>query len=98
MNGGSSSGLLIEVYWNGWPPYYKSAMRTSGIWGENVQATPMGLAHPKLDNVTVNATYIEGIHWPGNRMRSRRPNAFRGMDEILPMAASYKRALMQVAY
>jgi hypothetical protein len=31
-------------------------------------------------------------------MRSRRPNAFRGMDEILPMAASYKRALMQVAY
>ena len=79
LNGGSSSGLVIEVFWRGWPPYYRSAMLASGIWGEGVQATPTGLAPPKLDNVTVNVSKIEQIN---SIMRSRSPAMLRGIESI----------------
>ena len=59
LNGGSSRGLVIELFWPGWPCYYKGLMEASGLWVKCAYAYPLHRSRvPKHDDVHLNASKI----------------------------------------
>lgn len=95
IDGGSSNGLVIELYWEGWPTYYTQLMQSSSLWAVGVRARR---AHhhrmAKDDDVIANVTSIKRIDlsspftFRGSR-RQKPVDIMRGSAAVRQAAALY---------
>ena len=95
VNGGSGAGLVLELYWSGWPIYYTQLMQSANLWAIDL---PAGRRYErktaKYDNVYLDLTHIKKINLSTptvvrSSLRQKASAMFKGAAAITKAAASY---------